>query len=103
MVGCVIKVILNNENPQYIENTFFRNQIAMPLAPATGLYLKEMSFDSYNKKKDIPEVLHFEDIPTVDEMETKITEFIVAQDKNEWMDWVVKLRESIYHGIEYRE
>lgn len=68
MVGCVIKVIINGEPPNYIENTFFRNQIHIPLAPANGLYLNNLSFDSYNKKKDIPEMLIFDDIPTIPEM-----------------------------------
>ena len=29
----------------------------MPLAPPQGLYLNKLSFDAYNKKKDIPEKL----------------------------------------------
>ena len=37
-------VILNNYPANYIANTFFRNQIFMPLAPPQGLYLNQLSF-----------------------------------------------------------
>ena len=101
MIGCVIKVILNREPPSYIENTFFRNQITIPLAPANGLYLNSLHFDSYNKKKDIPQILSFDQVETIPEMKAKINEFIVNQDKSQWMEWIVKLRESIYHGRQF--
>lgn len=34
MIGCIIMVLANNYPPSFINNTFFRNQIHMPLAPA---------------------------------------------------------------------
>ncbi len=45
---------MNNYEPEFILNTFFRNQIGIPLAPPHGLFLNNLSFESYNKKKEIP-------------------------------------------------
>ena len=59
MVGCIIMVLANNYPPNFIQNTFFRNQIHMPIAPAEGLYLNILNFGAYNKKNDIPEQLDF--------------------------------------------
>jgi tRNA pseudouridine38-40 synthase len=39
MIGSIMMVIANNYPPSFINNTFFRNQIHMPLAPAEGLFL----------------------------------------------------------------
>ena len=61
-------VILNNYPTNYIENTFFRNQIHMPLAPANGLYLNSLSFEHYNQKKDTPEPLVFDENTTIKEL-----------------------------------
>ena len=55
-------VFINKYPSTYIPNTFFRNQINMPLAPARGLYLNTLYFDNYNKKKDIPEPLVFDGV-----------------------------------------
>ena len=52
-------VLANNYPPSFIQNTFFRNQIHMPIAPAEGLYLNILNFGAYNKKNDIPEQLDF--------------------------------------------
>jgi hypothetical protein len=105
MVGCIIKVILNNYSPSFVQNTFFRNQIHMPLAPASGLYLHSLSFEHYNKKTDIPEPLAFDlqDTPSIPALEQRIRDYILALDKEHWLEWVAKLRSSIYHGIEYIE
>jgi tRNA pseudouridine38-40 synthase len=99
MVGCIIMVFINQNPPTYIPNTFFRNQICMPLAPARGLYLRALSFDNYNKKKEIPEPLNIES-QTVAPLEEAISRFITDQDDQEWTDWISQLRESIYHGIQ---
>jgi hypothetical protein len=39
MIGSILMVIANNYPSSFINNTFFRNQIHMPLAPAEGLFL----------------------------------------------------------------
>ena len=103
MVGCIIMVMLNNYPPNFIQNTFFRNQIHMPLAPARGLYLNDLCFDPYNKKNSIPEVLTFEDTPSIAELKHKINQDILSQDSAEWTEWICDLRHSIYHGIELVE
>ena len=74
----------------------------MPLAPPQGLYLNKLSFDTYNKKKEIPQKLEFDDMTTIPELKQKINEFIIGRDDSEWKEWIVKLRQSIYHGIEYK-
>ena len=51
---------MNDYHPGFIDNTFFNNQILIPLAPPHGLYLKKLHFDSYNRKNDIPEKIEFE-------------------------------------------
>ena len=48
---------MNGYDPSYISNTLYKNQIHILLAPPHGLYLSKLSFDSYNKKQDIPEKL----------------------------------------------
>lgn len=73
----------------------------MPLAPPQGLYLNKLSFDAYNKKKDIPEKLQFDDVVTIPSLKEKINQFIIEKDDSEWKEWIIKLRQSIYHGIEY--
>lgn len=60
MIGCILMIFANNYPPSFIANTFFRNQICMPLAPPEGLYLKELSFAHYNRKNDVPELLVFD-------------------------------------------
>jgi len=58
-------IFVNHYPANYVANTFFRNQISMPLAPAEGLYLNSIDFGRYNLKKDIPEPLTFEGIETI--------------------------------------
>ena len=36
-------IMVNHYPSSYIQNTFFRNQIHMPLAPAEGLFLKDVT------------------------------------------------------------
>lgn len=55
-------VMANNYPPNFITNTFFKNQIHMPLAPPHGLFLSNLNFGAYNRKNDIPEVLQFDGI-----------------------------------------
>lgn len=47
--------MLNGYEPDFINNTFFNNQMPIPLAPPHGLFLLNLFFDSYNRKKEIPE------------------------------------------------
>ena len=54
MVGIIIEVFLYNYPPSYIGNTLYFNQIRVLLSPPYGLYLSRLSFDSYNRKQDIP-------------------------------------------------
>ena len=54
MVGSIVFIFINNYPAEFIANTFFRNQFYLPIAPANGLYLKELNFAGYNKKKEIP-------------------------------------------------
>ena len=65
MIGCMISVFINKHPPNYIDNTFFRNQIHMPIAPARGLYLNGPSFEAYNLKKDSPEKITFDGMSSV--------------------------------------
>jgi tRNA U38,U39,U40 pseudouridine synthase TruA len=57
MIGGIVFVFVNNYPPEFIANTFFRNQFYLPIAPANGLYLKSIDFKGYNNKKEIPEKL----------------------------------------------
>ena len=50
---------MNEYDPGFIDNTFFNNQIIIPLALPHGLYLQKLHFDSYNRKNDIPEKIEF--------------------------------------------
>ena len=53
-------MVMSNGYPaNFINNTFFRNQISMPIAPAEGLYLSDLNFGHYNRKNEIPERLEF--------------------------------------------
>ena len=61
MIGVIIEIFLNDLSPAYISNTFYDNQIHVLLAPPHGLYLKNMSFDSYNKKQEIPQKIEFKE------------------------------------------
>lgn len=56
----------------------------MPLAPANGLYLNSLSFEHYNKKKDIPEPLVFDDNASIQELRNKINDFIIKTDQSAW-------------------
>lgn len=51
---------MSQNEPSFIENTFFNNQFYVPLAPPFGLYLRYLTFESYNRKQDIPEKISFE-------------------------------------------
>ena len=51
MIGGIVFVFVNNYEPEFISNTFFRNQFYLPIAPPNGLYLKCMDFKAYNNKK----------------------------------------------------
>ena len=76
MIGCIIMIMVNHYPSSYIQNTFFRNQIHMPLAPAEGLFLKGINFDAYNKKKDIPEPLSFDNIESISLLKDTLTQYI---------------------------
>jgi tRNA U38,U39,U40 pseudouridine synthase TruA len=84
MIGCLIFIFLNKYSHTYITNTFFRNQIVMPVAPALGLYLHSPSFDNYNKKKDIPEQLIFSSLESVKALQESTNAHIVSQDESVW-------------------
>ncbi len=49
-----MQICLFNEPETFVENTFYNNQIKILLAPAEGLYLESLRFDSYNRQPDIP-------------------------------------------------
>lgn len=51
MIGGMVFVFVNHYEPQFIGNTFFRNQFYLPIAPPNGLYLKTIDFKAYNNKK----------------------------------------------------
>jgi tRNA pseudouridine38-40 synthase len=59
MIGIMIQVIQTGHNDQLIDNSFFNNAVNIWLAPPQGLLLDRVTFDGYNKKKDIPELLEF--------------------------------------------
>ena len=42
-----------------MDSSFFHNVMRVWLAPAHGLFLNRMRFDSYNKKGDLPELIEF--------------------------------------------
>ena len=50
IIGGIIMVMSNGYPANFINNTFFRNQISMPIAPAEGLYLSDLNFGHYNRK-----------------------------------------------------
>lgn len=54
IVGCIVQVFMSENEPSFIDNTFFNNQFYIPLAPPFGLYLRYLTFESYNRKQDIP-------------------------------------------------
>ena len=99
MIGCIIMVMVNNYPSSFIQNTFFKNQIHMPVAPAEGLFLRGVNFQSYNKKKDIPQMLKFDGVDSIDKIRQQIYGYIIEKDRQNWVDWLKKLKESIYYGI----
>lgn len=50
IIGCILQVFISDYEPSFIDNTFFNNQFYVPLAPPFGLYLRYLTFDSYNRK-----------------------------------------------------
>lgn len=59
MIG-MIAMIINQDYPDnFLESSFFHNVVKIWLAPAHGLFLHRMRFDSYNRKEDIPELVEF--------------------------------------------
>ena len=61
IVGCIIQVFMSDYEPSFIDNTFFNNQFYVPLAPPFGLFLRYLTFESYNRKPEIPEKIDFEE------------------------------------------
>jgi tRNA pseudouridine38-40 synthase len=59
MIGVMIQVIQTGQNDSFIDNSFFNNAVKIWLAPPEGLLLDRVTFDGYNKKKDIPMRLDF--------------------------------------------
>lgn len=41
----------------FLDNSFYNNKSMVWLAPPQGLMLNRVTFEAYNKKKDIPESL----------------------------------------------
>ena len=54
MIGLLVKIFtLELDGPATISKAFEPEQYDVYLTPGEGLYLNELNFDSYNKKRDI--------------------------------------------------
>lgn len=103
MIGCIAMVMVNEYPPSFIQNTFFRNQIHMPLAPAEGLFLNALDFTPYNRKKDIPQPLDPQLEATVGALREEIHEHVRGLDCGVWKEWLGQLRSNIFHNVQFRE
>ena len=95
MMGCIVFVFVNGYVPEFIGNTFFRNQFFLPTAPAEGLYLKGMDFKGYNNRQEIPEKLQFEEQhikETTDKLQKEIQQFIAQSSPDIWDDWYQQVK-----------
>mgnify|MGYP002623221577 FL=1 len=59
MIGIMIQIVHQDLPDQFLSNSFYNNAVQIWLAPPHGLLLDRVTFDGYNKKKDIPEPLDF--------------------------------------------
>jgi tRNA pseudouridine38-40 synthase len=51
IIGCLVQTIISDYESNFIDNTFFNNHLIIPLAPPLGLYLRSLSFESYNLRQ----------------------------------------------------
>jgi hypothetical protein len=59
MIGIMIQIIQSDLKDSYLDNSFYQNSVDLWLAPPQGLLLDRVTFDAYNKKRDIPEPIVF--------------------------------------------
>mmetsp|Transcript_40621 Transcript_40621/g.36060 ORF Transcript_40621/g.36060 Transcript_40621/m.36060 type:complete len:134 (+) Transcript_40621:751-1152(+) len=101
MIGIQVQIIHKDYKDGFLDNSFFNNKTKIWLAPPQGLMLNKVTFEAYNRKKDIPESLelntqeeeHLEDFkrkiiyPSVIEAEKKDKSFsswleeVISEDK----------------------
>ncbi|KAL4476269.1 hypothetical protein ABPG74_010002 [Tetrahymena malaccensis] len=62
MMGMICMMIQEDYPDSFMDSSFFHNVMRIWLAPAHGLFLNRMRFDSYNKKPEIPEPIEFDKI-----------------------------------------
>ncbi|KAL4475492.1 hypothetical protein ABPG72_013316 [Tetrahymena utriculariae] len=60
MMGMICMMIQEDYPDNFMDSSFFHNVMRIWLAPAHGLFLNRMRFDSYNKKPEIPEPIEFD-------------------------------------------
>lgn len=92
-----MQVCLFSEPESLIENTFFNNQLKILLAPAEGLYLETLLFDSYNKLENIPEPLTFEEErPLIEEMRLRIHRKVLESERTDkkFSEWLTQTRKG---------
>ncbi len=58
-MGIIVMILYNQYPDSFLETSFCHNVLHIWLAPAFGLFLNKMRFDSYNKITDAPEKLEF--------------------------------------------
>ena len=57
MIGIQVQIIHKDYKDGFLDNSFFNNKTKIWLAPPQGLMLNKVTFEAYNRKKDIPESL----------------------------------------------
>ncbi|CAD8178392.1 unnamed protein product [Paramecium pentaurelia] len=107
MMGIVIQIFQEELPDTFIDNTFFKNQLRIILAPAEGLFLNRISFEGYNTKFDIPQRLEIEeeDQIKIDQFRPTIVDFICEQEiKNQtFSNWLKILKEKNFNIEEEEE
>lgn len=53
----MVQIINKEYKDGFLDNSFYNNKTRIWLAPPQGLMLDRVTFEAYNKKRDIPETL----------------------------------------------
>lgn len=104
IIGSILQVFMSEYEASFIDNTFFNNQFYVPLAPPFGLYLRTLTFQSYNRKTDIPEKIDFDKCnESAQKVEKLINEHIYQIDQKSWDEWYELVKEGVVPKFEEDE
>ena len=62
MMGIIVSIFLEELPNGFLDNTFYHNVVPIRLAPAEGLFLNRITFETYNRNLDTIEPLLFDDM-----------------------------------------